>query len=192
MSRIPAAPFEPLIRCYLTSQPDENTAISALSERACVHYDTIHALLNLDQESVSFDIADKLLVAMGMVQLWRCDPELREVYLKTPLDEVCECCGAHFRPPRLVETGGGFRGRPLYCSPECRRAQHKINVGRKSQRMSKHRREKFKRGAVCRNGHARTEENTQILKSGERRCRVCARESTQKCRERQRELRAAA
>jgi hypothetical protein len=148
----------------------EDTYLLVLAEKAEVDPTTITHYVSGERAAVEFDRADRLLCAMGLVDLWR--SELHDYYYGVNLKlRQCEHpnCSVWFEPttgPDTVRGGNAQR----YCTKACASSAKQGNVRRKKTNV---RPVAGTHATVCRNGHKRTPENTIQLKSGKIRCRVC-------------------
>jgi hypothetical protein len=124
-------------------------------------------------KNIHFNIADRLLCAMQLSHLWWIEP-LREHYYAEKLKErssrIYNAGPRECSHPDCSNIYDGSRSKK-YCSPECRKAMRDGN--------------RYKTGdrSRCKNGHARTPENTIMEKNGEktrRRCKVCRRDTERK------------
>jgi hypothetical protein len=128
-------------------------------------------------KTIDFNLADRLLCAMNMTDLWR--TTLSHLYETVQFDDSWK---RHHHPDTTGEKTCGRRGcsvrftppanRPgkKYCTPACCAAAYwQKKHGVKTQIRGKNRQlEKL----VCRNGHERTPGNTRF-ENGVRRCLVC-------------------
>lgn len=94
--RIPLAPFLPLMRekleelessndqhggvVFSTSPPEVLANLIGLSRHTLDRYLSTSAKARKHSDSIEFDVADRLLCRTGRVNLWRDDPELRDIY----------------------------------------------------------------------------------------------------------------
>ena len=112
--------------------------IQILAERAGVHADTIRRMLRLNQTHMNFDVADKLLCAMGMVDEWH--GNLADIYWNVDLSEFPPvdlaslsslCKNGHVRSRKnTVYCSNGKGGLRVVCQ-ECN------VIGVQRQRISK-------------------------------------------------------
>lgn len=198
MARVPLDPFLPVFHRAIEK---EGIDVEVLSLRSGVDYEVLQKLLTGTRaKTVDFDVADRLVCALGLVHLWRERTPWREIYLRVDLSEPDEpligterrCaapgCGNVFSVPEPTTPDATTRrgyARKIYCSTSCAQRAAKIRVGASPAPGDG-------RNYKCRNGHKRTPENTEYLSNGTRRCRDCNRERTQEFRKRQRALKAAA
>jgi hypothetical protein len=171
--RIPAAPILPHLTKYLTEKnPTDEPGFRAygpesqvLARKIGLVPDSFAKVLIGRIQTFDVDVADRLLCAMDMNELWRFDPELYNAYWEgeppedpsRPIKCAFEECDNSF--PLASDTGANRR----YCSRRC--------VERASdRRLGKHQ----PRHLRCRHGHPRSDED-QILPTGQRRCRECLR-----------------
>ena len=186
-NRIPAEPVVAVIRDYLGAEERKvngsfraETSIYLLAERADMHGDTLQKIVSGRNKTIDFDVADRLLCVIGKADMWY--GELRDVYAEAMFDDdlprraakasgekVCarRGCSETFVPPKL-------RPGQKYCSTTCcgaafwqRKHKVKTRLRGKGRHLEAH---------VCKNGHERTAENTEI-KNGVRRCLICKRKS---------------
>jgi hypothetical protein len=189
-NRIPAAPIVAVVEAYLAVTGDrigdgvnERASVFSLAAQADIHQNTLEKILNGKTATIDFDLADRLLCAANMNDLWRTD--LREIYDGAQLvddirqhkagsatgSRVCirRGCSNQFVPPIN-------NPRKRFCSNACRSAdwkQRRFGVispagpGRKLREL------------VCKNGHERTPENT-VFQGGRKFCRICKRETDRK------------
>lgn len=95
--RIPAEVIIREVQSYLSMQeeatdPNELGPTYWLAERANIARDTLGSYLSGERNSVEFDVADRLLIAIGRVDLWR--GRLLEYYENVDLTwQTCACPG---------------------------------------------------------------------------------------------------
>lgn len=150
-----------------------------LAEKSELSPDTINKWLRGETESIAFDDADRVFIAMGKVHLWR-DPFYAAYYYGCDLSYVkCACpgCETTFK----ITEGRAQQGPTvqLYCSKACRTAAAKLREG-----VTKRRHKRYADPNVCRNNHPKTPENTKTRPDGRTECIVCAREAARRCYER--------
>lgn len=201
-NRIPAEPIVAAILEFLdkegTRLGDEMTTpapMIVLAERADLREATLYSMIRGRTKTVDFDVADRLLCAMNMHDLWLTD--LHEVYVAAGLHEG--------ERSRKVERASGLKvcarkgcsntfTQPVktppkkYCSETCCAASywHKKHGAKTTLRGPGRKLEKL----VCRNGHERTPENTGFNGVANF-CRICKNASDRRSRARARERNAA-
>lgn len=167
----------PHITAYVRGNEDAEThsaeesvgSLAVLAERAGVAFGTLEKYVYeyAGHRSMLFDDADKILCALGKVDLWR--GELNEYYENVNL-HLAQC--AH---PNCLVWYEPTRSNHIYCSTAC------ANSAKRGNRRIKHFKGKAMKGEHsfrCRNGHVRTPETTITLKSGKIRCRICNNETS--------------
>lgn len=165
---VPTAAVGPLIAELIAERWPHGGGFNVLAEKVGCDEATIEGIVRQECEGCDFDLADKLLCALGRPDAWR--GVLADVYLEMPLFERCECPGC---TATFVSHPKGRRKR--FCSSACRGNAHQQAHGVSS------RRRKQGWGGVCKGGHRRTKENTLHEINGRgntvRRCRDCRRAS---------------
>jgi len=123
-NRVSSEPVMGAVRLYCEKN---NLLVEEVCCKARVNPNTIAHHIQKGRTTLDFDIADRLLCAIGMPQLWRDDPVLREDYVNCVLsDHVVPL----FDPVENVcanpECGRTFlRGRPQeFCSTKCTAKVH--------------------------------------------------------------------
>lgn len=134
-SRIPTEPLLPVLRRYLDEYETEAMVPGAqeysstliLAERAGMEYDVLWHTLAGRAKTIDFDVADRLMCAMGLVHLWWREP-LKTIYENVDLSGKSTCmareCGREFDLPEQVRGGN----EPLYCSSRCQNREHKLRA----------------------------------------------------------------
>lgn len=177
--RIPAHVVLTEVITYVEQRGEKEVPI--IAAKAGLTADTLWSWINGERgqhEGISFNHADKLFIAMGLVHLWR--GEYADYYYGVNLDVVeCACEGCNTIFELRLDTLGR-QNLQLYCSSQCAQAAYKIRKGRNKQRLAKSKRAHVGRppggsSTVCRNGHVRTPENTHTRGNGRVECRECSR-----------------
>lgn len=192
-NRIPAAPIVEVLNKYLVGESERagegeyiRGQITSLAERADVSGDTLQKILKGRNQTIDFDLADRLLCKANLHELWFTD--LRELYDQavlveqnrsrrhtiTPPSQVRVCaragCSVTFVPnPKVAH-------KQRFCSHRCGAADWKVRkFGHKTPLRGPGRKlEKL----TCKNGHERTPENTGHYPSdGRMFCILCKRKT---------------
>lgn len=176
--RIPAQIVFAEIVSYLEAQDDAD-ASRTLAQKAGLGEDTINKwLFRLgtpeEPQSFAFDDVDRLFVAMGKVHLWRGEyiEYLERVDLRWTLC-ACPGCEVMFDASQGPQEGPTVR---RYCSRACATSAAKQRTGATSRRVKVYNSPK-----KCRNGHAKTPENTKTRPDGRKECIICARAAANRC-----------
>ncbi len=174
---IPAVLIQPYVAKFVGDSPQMHgplPRLAALAEKTALHYDTIQRVFTREDYVVEFEVADRILCAVGAVEAWYKEP-LNEIYRETKLLEIHppkgRCARRGCTKPLPPKTWGGLPRK--YCSESCRKraASQRRNSGRYSNWMDQ-----------CVNGHDWNEANTYIRPNGKRHCRACVREHYHKVR----------
>lgn len=167
--RVPMLVVQEALSTYRsTSDRTMHDDLLVLSEKAEVPYDTLETWILKPEHSASvdFDTADRVLCACHVWNWWY--SRFAEYYDNVNL-KLRQCahkdCSVWFEIPDSPQGG-----RKHFCSTECANSSKR---GNKRIKHFKGKAMKTDHSAKCRNGHARTPENTIRLKSGKIRCRVC-------------------
>lgn len=180
---IPVALLQPYVAEFVAptlTNDDRLPGLTTLAEKTCLSYDTVQRLWSGAVDSVSFEVADRILCAINAVQAWHRPGPLSEIYATRDLLEVnaggfqtgppsdrCQRHGCSNKLPPVTHRGGQPR---KYCSTKCRvSAANKRNRPEPQGRYSNH-------NDVCPSGHDWSPENIYITPAGHRQCRVCTRE----------------
>lgn len=183
-------PSEPIVRVV----EDQGSVEDAMMN----HPRVWHRMTQEMQPFMEFDTVDRMLCAMGHQGQW-VRGELHDIYYGVNLsrmprlyvntrtgERACAAVGCSNRFTRRT-SGRGGHGNQMYCSTSCRQRASRIRRGKMQEGHKGRYHSPFEgREFVCRNGHERTPETTEVLKSGTRRCKLCNRERTQEWRARRR------
>lgn len=163
---VPTARVGPIIGALVEERwparlrPDnEDGGYDILAEKVGCHRDAIYFIVEQRYEYVGFDLADKLLCALGRWDMWH--GELEDIY-PTKFKETCAAPGCS---RQFWEYHRG--GKPKRtCSKRCRARLDSVQLGR------------VRAGGArvmgrCNEGHRFTPDNT-LWSGGYRRCRICA------------------
>lgn len=174
--RVPSLVVREAFTIYVQdSERPETLDIEVIAEKAEMPFESLESLIYRPEHSrsVDFDIADRVLCACDLSGLWR--GRFREYYENVDLAwRKCECpgCETMFQP---THSATGVTGQK-YCSKECRMSARHQRIGRTTRTVKAHRGTMTK-AKKCRNGHARTPQNTRVRRNGRIECGVCAREA---------------
>lgn len=187
--RIPIKPLIPYIRDYLAKYETGSMAryqagmstspITFLSSRSGISRDGLYKMVEGKTETIDFDIADKIICESVGPMIWQTDPDLREIYYEADLSDsgipvghvVCKRRNCENTFPRPKGQGS----RKKFCTPTCKNLEWGYKHGLHKNREK-----------TCRNDHVRTEENTYILPSGNKCCRICRNAATKAYKRRKR------
>lgn len=187
-NRIPVEPIAQVVRSYLEAEGtrlDDGAfapaSILPLAERVDVLPDTLDSWLKGDTATIDFDVADRLLCAMNLQDLWLTD--LHDVYTAAPLVEgpkkftVKPASGK--RMCARVTCTETFIPKPKhphqrFCSGRCAGAARRVKANPEAKIRGK--------GCIllkleCKKGHERTPENTGHTKDGRLYCLICKRKT---------------
>lgn len=186
LNRIPAAPIVETVVAYLSSEGDRKgegvfapESVYLLAERADIRGDTLEKILSGRSKTIDFDLADRLLCAMNLSELWLTD--LAELYQEAALsDEVrtrkaLTVSGRRMCARRTCTTVfAPARNNPhqRYCSSTCQTADWKVRNGKVVKIRGKGR---VLDKLECRKGHPRSAANTRHTTDGRIYCTICKR-----------------
>jgi hypothetical protein len=153
--RVPSEPILDAVRKYVVEHGGENNqaVLEGIAARADVSFGTLDTWMRLPERSKSmrFHVADALLCAMNLWDLWY--DELRDIYQNVDLNwKKCERdgCETWFNVGPRANHHIGKRRRK-YCSTNCGQMEWLRQSGRIENS------EKYNRKTHCRNGHKRSE-----------------------------------
>ena len=111
--------------------------VSSVCVKAGIRPDTLYHVWAREKEYMDFDVADRLLSALGAADLWMYElgevyaavdlsgPPLSEPYIFPPAEEAtCRGCETKF----TYQPWRSNRPQRMYCSPECRQ-RHRGRLG---------------------------------------------------------------
>lgn len=183
--RIPREPIVEIITQYLEEHPDiseERLSYSLGMSKGYIRNLTIGTRRRKPYKTMEFETADQILCKLNKVYLWY-EPPLDYYYWEgnIPPDgsKPCQCNRRNCDNWFSLEYGPNPNGAgervfaKLFCSSTCADMESRYRTERT-----------VPRDLYCRNKHPRTEENTEHLKNGKIRCKICSRERTKEYRQR--------
>lgn len=202
--RIPTKVIVPFIQEYLNAyQMDEETStvgpVQVLADRAGLHSDSLRNYLGYRKQTMDFDMADRLICAIGRPMLWR--SELLEWYERVDLSDPPKPPPPKYGLIRCFRPGCTQMFEPKmpwakYCSKACKASVQGNRRRRKKGVPTRY----GTRWGTCPRGHDRSEENVYVRRNGSITCRVCRKEDAAEkmkdeahriaCRDRERRRRA--
>lgn len=181
LNRVPAEPIIAVIRDYLGNEESTevfHSSVYLLAERADIRGDTLEKILAGRNQTIDFDIADRLLCVLGKTDLWHGD--LKDVYEKSQLDDDGYRRNGRASGMRVcarVTCSEMFLPKPKhpyqrFCSAKCSSADNQLRRNPKRKILGKGR---ILQKLMCWNGHERTPENTRYTPDGRIYCVECKR-----------------
>jgi hypothetical protein len=150
---VPTAVVGPLVARLMEEGRDD---VTTLALRAGCDWGTIIQVVEQEYEGVSFDIADKLLCALGCPDL----VPMPEVFMETCAVPACQ--------QRFVEKAPG--GHVKRCC--CRRCASTRQAIRKGKATG----QRLRQRGYCLKGHRMAGDNLRIDKRGQKVCKTCQRD----------------
>lgn len=162
---VPTEHLGPIVAELIAERWPQGGGVEVLAEKVGCDYKTVENVVKQTHEGVDFDLADKLLCALGRVDMWR--GVLADVYLEMQFVETCALpgCGKTFPEQQIGRA-------KRYCSKNCGYLGQRVKRGVATG-------ERLRKRGMCLKGHRLTPDNVRITKRGDgvlRTCRTCDRE----------------